>query len=167
MEDPCSSVAMLLEKYFDREATPQERTLVEAHLRGCSSCQDTLKSMEELRGLLAIPVEDQAREEDFGWVFMKVKRELRSEEGRPWKEIFHSRLISRALLQKRVWIPAFATALILLLALTSFFFKKGSSYPIPTVVEYIESDTSNVMIYESEKGNVTVIWVIEDTETAA
>jgi hypothetical protein len=46
-------------------------------------------------------------------------------------------------------------------------FKKITSYPSPSVVEYIESQTHNVMIYESEKAKVTVIWLFEGPEEAS
>ncbi len=166
MKEPCSSLSEMVQRYFDREVTAREKALVEDHLRDCPSCRNALGSMEQIRRLMAIPAEDVAREDDFGRVFTKVKREIRTEKSRSWWENFRVRVFSGLVLPKKVWVPAVA-AVVLLLAATPFFFKKSPSYPDATVVEYIESDTNNVMIYESEKGNTTVIWLIEEKEPAA
>jgi hypothetical protein len=47
------------------------------------------------------------------------------------------------------------------LALAPSFFMKVPSSPDSSVVEYVESQNYNVMVYESEKENVTVIWLFE------
>jgi hypothetical protein len=61
-------------------------------------------------------------------------------------------------------IPAVAAAVILILITAPLLYKKISSYPVPSVVEYVESETYNVMVYELETPQVTVIWLFEDTE---
>ena len=73
MKVSCSSVSKLLEKYFDHEATNEERSLVEGHLTDCLTCQDTLRSMEEFRDLIKVPVEEAAEKEDFQWVWQRIK----------------------------------------------------------------------------------------------
>ncbi|MCJ7746104.1 MAG: hypothetical protein MUP27_00055, partial [Desulfobacterales bacterium] len=68
------------------------------------------------------------------------------------------------LFQRKVWIPAVATITIILLITIPLLFKKNPSYPSLSVVEYIESQTHNVMVYESENTKVTVIWLFEEPE---
>jgi hypothetical protein len=58
-------------------------------------------------------------------------------------------------------VPAAAAIVILLLIITPYFYTKTPSSSDPSVVEYVESQTHNVMVYESEKGDVTVIWLLE------
>jgi hypothetical protein len=161
MKGSCSALTELLEKYFDREVTDEERSLVDTHLVDCHACRDLLKSMEKMRDLVKAPVEEAVGEEDFPWVWQKIERGIR-EDGRPafWetlKQWLQIPLVSR----RRVWIPAAAMAMILLIALP-LFFKKNPSYPSLSVVEYVESATNNVMVFELENSNVTVIWLFEE-----
>jgi hypothetical protein len=163
MKDSCFSVSKLLEKYFDQEATDKERVFVEGHLRDCPTCGDALRSMEELRTLIKVPVEEAIHKEDFPWVWQKIEREIRLQKKltgwqslRPWLNI-------SPLFQRKVWIPAVATVVVLLFITTQIILKKTPSYPEASVVEYIESETNNVMVYDLEKAQVTVIWLFEES----
>ena len=164
MKDSCSSVSKLLEKYFDREVTEKERSLVEGHLRDCLTCQGELRSMEELRDWVKTPIEEAVREEEFPWVWQKIEREIRLQKRLTWWQSLRLRLDVLPLFKKKVWIPAMATAVVLLFITAQTIFKKTPSYPGPSVVEYVESQAYNVMIYESEKAKVTVIWLFEGPE---
>jgi hypothetical protein len=166
MKHLCSSVSELLEKYVDQEVTDQEKTLVEAHLLDCSSCRDDLKSMEEISNVMKVPLEVMARQEDFDRVWLKIKREIRSEEKRSWWEVFRSWLGLPVLHQKRVWIPAVAAILVLIFVTVPLLLKKNPSLPVDFGVEYVESKTNNVMVYEVEP-TVTVIWLFEGDEEEA
>jgi hypothetical protein len=53
---------------------------------------------------------------------------------------------------------------ILILITAPLLFKKTTSYPSPSVVEYVESETHNVMVYEVEDSKMTVIWLFEGPE---
>ena len=167
MNDSCSSASKLLEKYFDQEATDKERLLVESHLQDCLACRGALTSMEDMRTLIKVPVEEAVREEDFPWVWQKIEREIRSREKltrwqslRPWLDVF-------PLFKKKVWIPAVATVVVLLFITGQIIFRKTPSYPDSSVVEYLESPTYNVMVYQTEQPKVTVIWLFEGPEEEA
>ena len=164
MKDSCFSASKLLEKYFDQEVTDEEKSLVEAHLLGCPACQDELKLMEGLRDMMRTPVEEAVQKEDFPWVWQKIGRGIQLEERPNWWKSLRSWLGMTPLHKRRVWIPAVAAMAILILIVTPLLFKKTSSYPGPFVVEYVESQTNNVMVYESEKEKVTVIWLFEGSE---
>jgi len=164
MKDSCSSASKLLEKYFDQEVTNEERSLVEAHLLDCPACQDELKLMEGLRDMIRTPVEEAVQKEDFPWVWQKIERGIQLEKRPNWWKSLRSWLDITPLHKRRVWIPAIAAIAILILIVTPLLFKKTSSYPGPFVVEYVESQTNNVMVYESEKSKVTVIWLFEGPE---
>jgi anti-sigma-K factor RskA len=161
MKDSCSVVSRLLEKYFDREMTDEERSLVEAHLLDCQACQDRLRSMEELRDLVKAPVEEAVQNEDFQWIWQKIERGIRLEERHTFWETLQAWLQISPLFQKKVWIPAVAAMAIILLITIPLFFKKTPSLLDQSVIEYVESQTHNVMIYESENKKVTVIWLFE------
>jgi len=163
MKDPCSSISKLLEKYFDQQVTDKERSLVESHLRDCPNCQGELRSMEKLKDLVKAPIEGAVQEEDFHWVWQKVQRGIQLRERSTGWESLRSWLDLSPLFRKRVLIPVAATIAVLLIA-AQLLFKEFSSYPRLSGVEYIESQTHNVMIYESEKAKVTVIWLFEEPE---
>jgi anti-sigma factor RsiW len=164
MKDFCSSVSKLLEKYFDQQVTDKERFLVEGHLQDCPACRDALKSMEEIRTLIKVPVEEAVQKEDFPWVWQKIEREIRSQKRRTWWQSLRSWLDVTPLFRRRVWIPAVATAVVLLVFSTQIIFKKTPSYPDVSVVEYVESQSDNVMVYQLEEPKVTVIWLFEGPE---
>jgi hypothetical protein len=163
MKDSCSVLSELLEKYFDQEVTEEERSFVDAHLVDCHACRDLLGSMEKMRDLVKAPVEEAVGEEDFPWVWQKIERGIREEERPAFWETLQRWLQISPLSKKRVWIPAAAMALVLFITLP-LFFKKNPSYQNLSVVEYIESETNNVMVYESEDSKVTVIWLFEEPE---
>jgi len=164
MKDACSAVSKLLEKYFDQEVTKEERSFVEAHLLDCSACRDALRFMEELRTLIKVPVEEAVQKEDFPWVWQKIERGIRLEERPTFWETLQSWLQISSIFQRKVWIPFVATIAVLLFVTTQFIIKKTPSYSEPYVVEYIESETYNIMIFESEKAKTTVIWLFEVPE---
>jgi predicted anti-sigma-YlaC factor YlaD len=164
MKNSCSSISKLLEKYFDQEVTDKERALVEEHLLSCLTCQDALKSMEGLRNMIKSPVEEAIKQEDFQWVWQNIKREIRHRERPTWRESIRSWLDISPLFQRRVWIPAVATLVVLLFITTQIILKKTTSYPDASVVKYVESETHNVMVYQTEKTKITVIWLFEGPE---
>ncbi len=166
MKDVCSSVSKLLEKYFDQELTDNQRVLVEGHLQDCAGCRNALRSMEELRTLMKFPVEEAVREEDFPWVWQKIEREVRKgQEKRTWRQSLRSWLDISPLFRRKVWIPTAATVAALLLITTLIISEKTPSYPSASVVEYLDSPTHNVMVYQAEP-TVTVIWVFDEPATS-
>jgi hypothetical protein len=164
MKNSCFLVSTLLEKSFDQEVTDEEKFLVESHLLDCPGCRDALKSMEELRTLMKVPVEEAVRKEDFPWVWQKIEREIRLQEKPTWWQSLRSWLDITPLFRRKVWIPAVATVLVLLFISTQIIFQKTPSYPDVSVVEYVESQNDNVMVYQLEEPKVTVIWLFEVPE---
>jgi anti-sigma factor RsiW len=164
MKDSCSSISQLLERYFDRQATDQERSLVERHLPVCQTCHERLSVLEGLRKAIKAPVDEALQEETFPWVWEKIEREIRMRRKLSWWESLRSWPDLSPISGKKVWIPAVATAIALALVTSTLLFKKTPSYSERSVVEYVESGVYNVMVYESEKGKVTVIWLFEGTQ---
>jgi len=106
-------------------------------------------------------VDEAARQEDFAWLWQKIEKEIQPRESPSWWESLRAWLGVSSFFHKRVWIPAAVAALIVILVSAPFLMKKTSSQLDSSVVVYLESDTNNVMVYEPEKENVTVIWLFE------
>ncbi len=161
MKDICSSILRLLNKYFDQEVTPRERILVEDHLKECRSCQKSLKFMEELRSLINLQIREATQEEDLPWLWQKIERGIHLQERPTLWQFIQSWLTSSPFLKKKVWIPVVATLGSFLLISTQIFYKKIPSHPDLSVVEYVESQTHNIMVYEFDKPKVTIIWLFD------
>lgn len=164
MKDSCSAISKLLEKYFDQEVTDEERFFVDAHLVDCHACQEMLRSMEKIRDWVKAPVEEAAKQEDFPWVWEKIERAIRKEEKRTFWEALPSWLQISPLFRRKVWIPAVAAMVVTLLITLPLLLKKPPSSPGTSVVEYVESETNNVMVYDSENSKMTLIWLFEEPE---
>ena len=164
MKSECSSVSKLLDRYFDQEVTPEERSLVEGHLPDCSACRMALDTMRNLRILIRNPVEKAVEKETFPWVWEKIEKGIQQKERPDLLDFLRSWLDLTPSLKRKILIPAVAAVVILILITTPFLYKKMSSYPELSVVEYVESDTYNVMVYEPETPQVTVIWLFEGPE---
>lgn len=154
-----------MDKYFDGETSPKEQEMAEKHLKECPACRERLKFMGEVKVALQRPVMEASEKETFPWVWEKIEREIRFKPRWSLWESIKRVFEVTPLIRKKIWIPAAAVATLLLLLLFPALFKKNSSHlPLP-VVEYIESKTNNVMIYELENVKVTVIWLFEETES--
>jgi len=164
MKSECSSVSKLLDRYFDQEVTPEEKSLVEGHLPDCSACRMALDTMRNLRILIRNPVEKAVEKETFPWVWEKIEKGIQQKERPDLWDFLISWLDFTPFLKRKILIPAVAAVVILILITTPFLYKKMSSYPELSVVEYVESDTYNVMVYEPETPQVTVIWLFEGPE---
>ncbi len=164
MKDSCSSISRLLEKYFDRETTSDEGNLVQDHLRQCAACQTQLKSMEELRATLRTPVDEAVQKETFAWVWQKVEQEIQDRAKPSWRESIRAWFGLSFPFRRRVWIPAVAAALLIIAIGSPLLFKETPSQTELSIVEYVQSDTNNVMVFESEKENVAIIWLFEGPE---
>lgn len=161
MKNQCASILKLLNKYFDQEDTPKERIFVEDHLKECLSCQKVLRSMKDLKSLINLQIREATRGEDLPWLWQKIERGIHLQEKETLWPSIQSWLSSSPLLRKKVWIPAVVTIGSFLLMSTQLFYKKIPSHPDLSVVEYIESQTHNIMVYEFEKPKVTLIWLFD------
>lgn len=111
--------------------------------------------------MIKIPIEEAVSKEGFQRVWENIRRGIQTQERPAWWEILFPRVDLSFLLQRKVWIPAVAVVIILIFTTAPLLFKRISSPSGLSVVEYVESPEYNVMVYQSEKENVTVIWLLE------
>jgi hypothetical protein len=114
--------------------------------------------------LIKRPVEEAVEKENFPWVWEKVEKGIRERETPTLWDVLRSWLDVTPLLRRKTWVPAVAAAVILILIAVPLLYKKISSYSALSVVEYVESESYNVMVYELETPQVTVIWLFEGPE---
>jgi anti-sigma factor RsiW len=164
MKPVCTFPAELLDRYFDREATADERVRVEEHLPACPACGELLREMGSLQALLKSSLEKEtATAEETGQMWTRIASEIRRKERRAsWRPDW-SWLRWRPLTLRNAWIPGLAAAALALIVLVPFLLQSPST-PAGSVVEYVESQTHNVMVYEFEKTKVTVIWLLDGSE---
>jgi len=165
MKENCSSILKLLDKYFDSELNKEEISKIESHLKTCINCQDELEALKFLRQTMKKQVEEALEKEDFTWVWQKIERGIKSQRKPTFLENLRLRLDISFFLKRKVFIPAIATICVLILILIPIIFKKKPSISDLSVVKYVESQTNNVMVYESDKTELTVIWLFETKET--
>ena len=164
MKEFCSSMATLLERYFDQESSEHETARVKEHLQKCRACQESLRLMQRISGAVKQPVDEAAEKEDFPWMWQNIQRGIRLREKPSFLESLRAWLDISPLFRKKVWIPALATVAILLFVMVPILFKEIPSPSVLSVVEYVDSPSYNVMVYESEKSDVTVIWLFDGQE---
>ncbi len=166
MKETCASISELLEKYFDGEVTGEEESLVTSHLQECPSCQNVLRSMEDLRHVIKAPVDQAEEKENFYWVWQKIERGIRQKEPSGWKDFLDRRFFHLPRLRRWIWAPAAVMVVVLLMVVFPHFYydKETPSSPDRSVVEYVESQGNPVMVFDLEKEDVTVIWLFENPE---
>jgi anti-sigma factor RsiW len=164
MKESCSSIVTLLERYFDQESSEHETARVEEHLQKCQPCQESLRLMQGIRRAIKPPVDEAIEKENFQSMWQNIQREIRLREKPSFWETLRAWLDISPLFRKKVWIPALATVAILAFVIVPILFKNIPSPSAVSVVEYVDSPSYNVMVYESEKSNVTVIWLFDDQE---
>ncbi len=164
MKNSCVSISKLLEPYFDQELPGEEKRRVEEHLQKCQPCQESLRLMQGIRGAIKPPVDEAIEKEDFQSMWQNIQREIRLRERPSWREAIRGWLDISPLFRKKVWIPALATVAILVFVMVPILYKNIPSPSVLSVVEYVDSPSYNVMVYESEKSNVTVIWLFDGQE---
>jgi hypothetical protein len=113
MNAPCISVSELLEKYFDREVTDGERSLVEEHAKGCASCRDELTSLKGLQKFVKSRAEKALRKERFEGVWNRIE-ENRPEEKAAFRGSVKEWINPLRFFQRKVWVPAAAATVIIL-----------------------------------------------------
>jgi len=163
MKDSCSLLSNLLERYLDHEATAEERSSVEVHLQACPACRNALRMMEEMGHLIKAPVDEAEQEEDFYWVWQRIEKGIRQGERTDWRQYLVLPEVA-SLFRKKIWIPVAAVLIAMIVAITPSILKRGPSPSEASVVEYVESESCNVMVYQLDKGNETVIWLFEGSE---
>jgi len=126
MKDSCSSISKLLERYFDQESRIGKESLWKATFTvvrpaGCAKVPGGTEHIYKSS------VEAAIQKEDFPWVWQKIEREIRLQKKLTWWQSLRSWIDISPLFRRKVWIPAVATVVVLLLITAQIILKK----PLP------------------------------------
>jgi hypothetical protein len=106
--------------------------------------------MQGIRGAIKPPVDEAIEKEDFQSMWQNIQREIRLRKKPSFWETLRAWLDISPVFRKKVWIPALATVAILAFVIVPILFKNIPSPPVLSVVEYVDSPSYNVMVFESE-----------------
>ena len=146
----------LLNRYLDRETTPEETQRVDRHLQRCPACRQQLQLQGELAQQVRREISAARRAVDFE----QLQRRILSAARRPrhawvdWRE---------TLLSWKLLVPVAATAVLALFVFNSLF--QAPAPPGPSaIINSFTGRVSSVMILETPQSHHTVIWYEESTE---
>ncbi len=123
--------------------------------------------MAEIGRLVRSPIHEVCERADFEKAWTNIRREIRPREpSRLWESV-GLWLKASCLSWKRAWVPAAAAALIVAGLIVGPILREDQTAFKMSSVEYVESSDYNVMIYEGEKGNMTIIWLFDRSDEEA
>jgi len=165
----CRKIQKDMDRYLDRELTPEKVRPFEDHLRSCQRCRQVLEQKREQRRqrILGLIPED---------VPITTEEILAAVQGKPLTEpVLESPEESQVAPISHWWdtlrrfafrpAPAIALALCIIALGLSFFLPFGSKKNRESgiVIEQIES-SGTVMIFQPEQTDTTVIWIVPQDE---
>lgn len=135
----CNDIQEKLSVYIDGDISPEERMLIDEHLRSCQQCNETLaemkKTTEYVRNLADI--------EPPAWLTQKIMAKIRSEAGKEksiWQKLFYPLHIK---------LPVEA-AVAVLLAVTTVYIFKTMQPEIKMAKAPVEEMTSRMPLKETK-----------------
>jgi len=149
---------ILINRFFDNELEPEERSRISRHIDECLSCR---KYLEDLKAM-SLHVKGHIEEEVSDTLSAQASRietgvldAMRGAELPRWNRI------KDRFLSKPVLIPATA---IVFLALIVFTVLRPPTTVIPSaIITSISSDTASVIIMETPQTGHTIVWFTEDS----
>lgn len=144
----------MLNRYVDRETSPEQMQRIELHLQSCTGCRQYVKLHGELAQRLKRVVSASRERVDFDELEQRIVSAARRRSDR-WGHL------REALFSWKLVLPVAATAAMALFFFTSLF----QSPPPPGPSAIINSFTgrvSSVMILETPQSHHTVIWYSEE-----
>lgn len=162
----CKKAHRRLDRYLDGELTHHAGLRMEEHINGCFRCQAYLNDARTIgRAMNASGVAARAERltPERGWpqVMEGMTRKTQFSPGSAllqwWRWL--------SFYPRPIWVSSFAAiALIVALTAANVIFS-GDARAAAPVVEYVESDSSKVMVLTSQEKPVTVIWLFEEVDT--
>jgi anti-sigma factor RsiW len=145
----------LLNRFFDQEVGPGESIRIREHLKHCDSCQRALRDHHALSTHFRTGLAEGVSRADLAKIEENVLAVIQRKET-PWRT-----RLRELFLGKRFYVPAAATAVVLVLFLALF--RHPSPMPGPSaIVSSVEGDVASVMILETPESHQTIVWITEN-----
>ena len=146
-----------VDRYRDGELDQEESRSVSAHIADCRRCRAHLDSIDLLGRTFTSRL---AAGLDSSSAAGLAERTIRRING---QSVPRPSLLTRIFATRKVWVPAGAMAVALMVAI--FFGRfSGAPEPIPSaIIHSFRADTASVMIMETRETHQTVIWFTEES----
>jgi anti-sigma factor RsiW len=161
----------MLSLLHDGELSARERAALEPHLRSCARCAEVLQSLSALTMLTRSAFEAELAQVSFAGLTARVMHEIEAERPvairervRVWFEEFMAN-------RRRVWVPAMALALVVVVLGGLYELQPAATPPEPggSAVVSISADTPAIVFdIPSQDGlsSTAVVWVNDEPSSA-
>jgi predicted membrane-bound mannosyltransferase len=149
---------ILLSRYADQEANPEETRQVRAHLLTCPQCRQALAEQRQLAELLQQGVFTAQQAVDFDRLEKRILTDDRRRSG-IWSDI------RDWVLSWKVALPVAATAAALIIFFYTPLFQQPSPSGPSAIINSFTGRVTSVMILETPRSQQTVIWYSEESPT--
>lgn len=150
LEVECDPI--MTSRFYDGELNPEERNLMEGHLKNCSSCRRSLRNHQILSDAFNEKLDEGLESAETGLERMIIDKIDRA--GKPWP----ARILDM-IPAKKYFIPAAATAMTVAV-ISATVFTSNPSGPSAIVTSF-KGDVSSVMFLETAETRQTIIWYTE------
>lgn len=158
----CKRAHRLLDRYLDGELAHKAALQVEEHVKGCTQCGNYLKSARSIGQAIkasALVTRAETALSDRAWAHVKAGIESRERLSPGSRLLAWWRWLT--FYPRPVWASAFAAAALVVALVTTNTARHQSTKLAHPVVEYVESQSSQVMVFMPEQSPITVIWFFE------
>ncbi len=158
----CKQARRFLDRFVDGELADKIASRVEQHAGGCPRCGGYIESTRSIgRAINAsgMAVRSQASLSEQEWARLEeaVEKKKRIFIENPFLNLWRW----LTFYPRPVWVSAFAAAALIVALTTTNMLHYGETSLSHPVVEYVESESSQVMVIMPEQSPVTVIWFFE------
>lgn len=160
MKMGCEKVRGLLGRFYDKELRGAEYDAVAEHVQACIHCSAELKKFERVGGVLRNHYESVSASEDLSDMWGRISSGLEPpplEEAPLWQRI--RRVFA---VPKPVW--AVVGAVVIAVIVLFVYFPTTERPAVASnecIIDKVEAENSSVMVYETGKTKMKIIWVID------
>lgn len=168
----CREIAGLLPRFFDAELDSRQMRSVAMHSSRCPSCEQELRSLESLQGLVSRTVQSRVDAVDLSGFWSTLEAKLPARKLSRWQRL--QNWWEDAAPRWDIRVPALAAAA--MLAALAFYFltqapQPGTAPGTPQVaiaenneatIDSLETEADSVAVMSDPETRTTILWVSDD-----
>jgi anti-sigma factor RsiW len=161
----CKQARRFLDRFVDGELADELASRVGQHASSCPDCGgyvESTRSISQAIKTAGMAVRSQASlsEQEWGRLKEALTKKKRIFAENPFMNLWRW----LTFYPRPVWVSAFAAAALIVALTTINMLHYGEASLSHPVVEYVESESSQVMVIMPEQSPVTVIWLFENAK---